>query len=160
MQRSARMKLANRIVEARTARNLSQSELARKAKLNGSTLYRIESGQASPNMTTLGKIAEALGMTVEELIEGSKSAGSNLPFPEGRNMTNQNNYNLSNDEKILIDIVRKIDEKNFIKNLNAYLILNGRLLVSAVTLFGSRQQSVEPLSPDVSHTKKSSVGDE
>ena len=47
---------------------LTQAELALKAGMKQSALARIESGNAGPRKATLSKLAEALGITVEQLI--------------------------------------------------------------------------------------------
>lgn len=49
---------------------ISTSELSRKTNLNYSTLTRIKSGMQS-QPATIGKIAKALGVRVEELIENT-----------------------------------------------------------------------------------------
>jgi ribosome-binding protein aMBF1 (putative translation factor) len=48
---------------------LTQAELASKAGMKQSALARLESGNASPRKATLSKLAEALGITVEQLID-------------------------------------------------------------------------------------------
>ena len=47
---------------------LSQRELAARAKLSVTTVNRIESGQRKPMPRTVRKLAEALGVTPEELL--------------------------------------------------------------------------------------------
>ena len=51
----------------RERRALSQRELAARAKLSVTTINRIESGQHKPMPRTVRKLAEALGVTPEEL---------------------------------------------------------------------------------------------
>ena len=48
---------------------LTQAELALKAGMKQSALARLESGHAGPRTATLLKLAEALGITVEQLID-------------------------------------------------------------------------------------------
>ena len=52
----------------REARALSQRELAALAKLSVTTLNRIEAGRRKPMPKTVRKLAEALGVTPEELL--------------------------------------------------------------------------------------------
>jgi DNA-binding XRE family transcriptional regulator len=48
---------------------LTQAELALKAGMKQSALARLENGNARPRTATLSKLAEALGITVEQLID-------------------------------------------------------------------------------------------
>ncbi len=52
----------------RELRALSQRELAARAKLSVTTVNRIEIGQRKPMPRTVRKLAEALGVTTEELL--------------------------------------------------------------------------------------------
>ncbi len=52
----------------RELRALSQRELAAKAGLSPTTVYRIETGQHKPIPRTLRKLAEALEVRPEELL--------------------------------------------------------------------------------------------
>jgi transcriptional regulator with XRE-family HTH domain len=57
-----------RIREWRKRRKLSYRELAKRAGIALSTLYRVESGAASPTVDLLTKLAAALGVHVTELL--------------------------------------------------------------------------------------------
>ncbi len=48
-----------------------QESLAFKAGISTSTLSRIERGIHAPSLSTLGRIAEALGVTLAELMEAA-----------------------------------------------------------------------------------------
>ncbi len=52
----------------RALRALSQRELAARAKLSVTTVNRIEIGHRKPMPRTVRKLAEALGVTTEELL--------------------------------------------------------------------------------------------
>ena len=52
--------LGERIRKARLARGLTARELAKKAKVDAGTLYRIERGTCNPRPTTHRKIVQAL----------------------------------------------------------------------------------------------------
>jgi len=52
----------------RELRALSQRDLAALAKLSVTTINRIETGQRKPMPRTVRKLAEALGVTPEELL--------------------------------------------------------------------------------------------
>ena len=49
---------------------LTQAELAQKAGLTPAAVARIERNEAEPRMTTLRKLAEALGVEPHELVKG------------------------------------------------------------------------------------------
>jgi XRE family transcriptional regulator, regulator of sulfur utilization len=59
----------------REARGLSQTALAREATVSRITLVRIEGGTQDPTLSTLGRIARALGVRVRDLLppEGRRS---------------------------------------------------------------------------------------
>lgn len=57
-----------RLRELRNLRALSQDELARAAGVGRATLSRIERGETGAHGRTLRKLAEALGVGVEELV--------------------------------------------------------------------------------------------
>lgn len=60
--------LADLVRDAREAKGLSQPALARLARLNVATIYRIETGQISrPHGKTVERIAKALGMRPSRL---------------------------------------------------------------------------------------------
>ena len=48
---------------------LTQTQLAAKAGMNQSSLARLESSNTRPRKTTLAKLAEAMGIEVEQLID-------------------------------------------------------------------------------------------
>ena len=65
---SATRRVAERVVELRRARGLSQEALAKKTGLNRVTLARLERAQHPPNLDTLERIARALRVTIAELV--------------------------------------------------------------------------------------------
>ena len=56
----------------RDRRGLSLHELADRAGVSYVTIARIESGRMSPTVTTLEKLAQALGITVRDLFPREK----------------------------------------------------------------------------------------
>jgi len=58
----------NNLRRLRELRALSQRELAALANLSVTTVNRIENGQHKPMPRTVRKLAEALGVTPEELL--------------------------------------------------------------------------------------------
>jgi transcriptional regulator with XRE-family HTH domain len=60
--------MRTRLREFREARAMSQGDLARKAGFHLMTIARLEAGYGQPNRQALGKLAAALGVTVEQLL--------------------------------------------------------------------------------------------
>lgn len=65
-------KISKKIKLERNKRGLSQIELANKAGVDKNTIWKIETGQVSPTISTLEKIAAALEMDFAALIDVSK----------------------------------------------------------------------------------------
>ncbi|MDZ4796382.1 MAG: helix-turn-helix domain-containing protein [Bacteroidota bacterium] len=61
------MNIGENIKRIRTAKNLSQKEVVTAAKLDTAQYSRIETGKTDPSVSTLVKIAKALGVTLSEL---------------------------------------------------------------------------------------------
>jgi len=61
-------KVAMRIKQLRAAKGFTQEALARKAKLSLGYVARLETGHHDPTVTTLRKLAKALGVPVAELL--------------------------------------------------------------------------------------------
>jgi transcriptional regulator with XRE-family HTH domain len=66
--------LAQNIKRARLKKELSQEKLARLADISTVTLVKIEAGVAKePTITTVAKIADALGVSIDELVGRKKN---------------------------------------------------------------------------------------
>jgi transcriptional regulator with XRE-family HTH domain len=61
-------KLGESVRKYRKKEDISQEELAVKAKLDLTSVSEIESGLRNPSLKTLHKLANALGIKVNELI--------------------------------------------------------------------------------------------
>ena len=62
--------LANNIKKLRETKGLSQEKLARLADVANNTLIKMESGEnKNPTLDTLKKVAKALDVSVDELIQ-------------------------------------------------------------------------------------------
>ncbi len=66
--------VATNLKALRLKRKLSQSEVARKAKMSVSYVSMLERGQRSPPLETVETIAKALGVTPVALLQASESA--------------------------------------------------------------------------------------
>ena len=66
--------LAENIRKLRLKKGLSQEKLARLADISNNTLIKIEQGIAKePTITTVTKIASALGVSIDILVKGNKN---------------------------------------------------------------------------------------
>ncbi len=75
----------DRIRELRNLKGVSQARLAVTAGMDPATLNRIEQGKGNPNLRTLEKLADALGVGVVDLLEpeaGKADAPPSSPEPE------------------------------------------------------------------------------
>lgn len=54
--------------EIRKQRKMTQKELSERAKVNRINISQYEGGVKNPNLTTVQKLASALGCTIEQLI--------------------------------------------------------------------------------------------
>jgi len=63
------IRVHNRLAELRTARGLSAAALATTIDVSRQTVYAIESGDYAPNTAVALKLAQALGVAVEELFQ-------------------------------------------------------------------------------------------
>lgn len=68
MRSEATKRVAERVVELRIARNLSQEALAQKARINRVTLARLEHALHPPRLDTLERLARALGVPIADLV--------------------------------------------------------------------------------------------
>ena len=67
------MKLSEKILSLRTARGLSQGDLAEKLEVSRQSVSKWETGQSVPDLDKIIKIADLFGVTVDELVrEGEK----------------------------------------------------------------------------------------
>lgn len=74
------MSFGKKVTEYRERKNMSQAELARRAKMHVGHLNRIEKGTRNPpsRMVTIIKMVEVLGLTPEEANEFLVLAGYSL----------------------------------------------------------------------------------
>ena len=70
--------IGKRVTEARVRLGMSQEDLASESLLSLRTIQRIESGQTSPRGDTLKRLATALKVPVEELIDSEMEEDANL----------------------------------------------------------------------------------
>ena len=57
-----------RLASLRAAAGLTQSELARKSNMQRAYIWRVEDGRTLPSLRTAAKLAEALDISLSELL--------------------------------------------------------------------------------------------
>lgn len=75
------LQLANRIVTLRKTRRMSQMEFSRKTGLPQMTIFRLEAGRHNPQLDTIITVADALGISLLELLQGIGPQNT-LPLPK------------------------------------------------------------------------------
>lgn len=68
-----------RLKDVRQRKALTQQQLADRAGVNRVTIARIETGRDEPFPTTLRKVADALGVETEELLEPAREPATRAP---------------------------------------------------------------------------------
>lgn len=63
-------RFGKRLREVRTAQGLSQMELAELLSVTATYIGRLERGERSPSLSTIARLAKALGVSVSEMCEG------------------------------------------------------------------------------------------
>ena len=66
------MNIGENIKRIRTAKQLSQKEVTINASLDSAQYSRIENGKTDPSVTTLERIAKALGVSLSELFAATE----------------------------------------------------------------------------------------
>jgi transcriptional regulator with XRE-family HTH domain len=104
--------LGNNLAEYRKKLKISQRELGRRSGVSGQMISKIENDNTIPSFTTLSKIADALGITLNELLAG-ESEVIGVETDDVHGILDIINYSgsiklddieLTNDEKNLISL--------------------------------------------------------
>lgn len=61
--------MSNKIKEVRTSKSMSRRDMKALTGIDVHRMSRYENGQKVPNVETMKKIADALGVTISELVE-------------------------------------------------------------------------------------------
>lgn len=75
--------LGKRIAELRRERGINQETLAELTMLHRVTIAKYETGQVEPGALALGRIADALGVTTDELLCRTEKTPPFLPLAKG-----------------------------------------------------------------------------
>jgi transcriptional regulator with XRE-family HTH domain len=79
MEPEVAARLASNVAQLREARGLTQQQMAKLAGVPRATWAHLESGHANPTLTVLNRAAEALQVSLEELIRRPGSAVKRYP---------------------------------------------------------------------------------
>jgi transcriptional regulator with XRE-family HTH domain len=63
------VKIGDKVKRERIAQTMTQEQLARKAGISPAALVRIERNQSDPHVSTIRKVADALGIDARRLVE-------------------------------------------------------------------------------------------
>ena len=74
--------LARNLASLRHVRALTQEALAKAAKLPRSTIANLESGEGNPSLVVLVKVAQALGVPIDELLASPRALVRHWPAAE------------------------------------------------------------------------------
>lgn len=96
------MNIGDNIKRIRLAKNLSQKEVTISSKLDSAQYSRIETGKTDPSVTTLERIAQALGVSLAEL------------FASGEEVNEVNSHDKSVMEKVTLVETLPDEERNTI----------------------------------------------
>ena len=83
------MSFANNLVELRKINDLSQEDLAEKIGVSRQTLSKYETGESLPDIEKCSMIANAFGVSLDDLISYEKSDSQNLGYvipPKGKHI--------------------------------------------------------------------------
>ncbi|MNJ97147.1 transcriptional repressor DicA [compost metagenome] len=108
--------LAKKIKELRTRKGFSQDELSVAAQLNLRTIQRIESGETEPRGDTLKRLAAALQVTPNELIDWTEEEDTTVLMFLNISALSFIVFPLLG---VIVPFVLWVSKKDKIKNLNA-----------------------------------------
>lgn len=108
LQNNFIMKLGDKIKKTREAKGWSQKELALSLKMDQSQYSKIENNKTDPHLSTIEKIADALGISTEELFSADKI------FKE-----------VSSFDKSLVEKMQMIEQLEDIEKKSVYSIIDG-----------------------------------
>jgi Zn-dependent peptidase ImmA (M78 family)/DNA-binding XRE family transcriptional regulator len=95
--------LSHNLRRFRGDKKLSQADVAERARLSRVAYGNIESGTAKPKVATLMRIAEVLGVKLQELLTPTRPLGA-VRFRALKRMTSR--------EQVLVDVVRWLENYN------------------------------------------------
>lgn len=110
------VKIGNFIAERRKQKNLTQAQLAEKLNITDRAVSKWETGRSMPDSSVMLELCEILEISVNELLRGEKIMTENK----------------QQDEQLLLDMAKELEEKNNTVWRSMWVIL----IVSMIALFG------------------------
>ena len=105
--------ISDNIKRVREAKGLSQKEVITAIGMGAAQYSRIENGKTDPSVSTVEKIAKALGVTMAEL------------FTDGEDLREVNSFDKTLMERVaLIDGLNKEEQKTIFTILDAFISKN------------------------------------
>ena len=62
-------KLGNNLKKIRTSKGITQGDIARSLEVGRGYISNVENGKTNPTLSTISKLAKALGVTTDELLK-------------------------------------------------------------------------------------------
>jgi len=62
-------KLGNNLKRIRTEKNISQGDIARELGVSRGFVSNLENGKTNPTLATISRVADALGVSTDELLK-------------------------------------------------------------------------------------------
>lgn len=104
------MKIGERIRALRLDAGMTQEELAQRIGLKKQNISRYENSRVEPNIRTAKRIAEALGVSLEEMAVGVSVSDAPLSSPDSELFSNS--AILTEDEQELVSKYQQLTELN------------------------------------------------
>lgn len=108
------MSVADRIKERRLGLGITQTQLAKNAKLTPAAISQFESGSRKPSFDALSKLAKALRVTTDYLLKGEQTSYERiLADPKAGKMLQGIMELPEKDKDLLFEIYELLRLKNF-----------------------------------------------
>ncbi len=76
------MTLGEKILSLRTARDMSQDDLAEKLEVSRQSVSKWETGQSTPDLDKIIKLADLFGVGVDELVRSGEAPRTQVVYVE------------------------------------------------------------------------------
>lgn len=103
------MSLSENIIHFRKLRNMTQLDLSKKLNISHKTISSWESGRTKPNVGFLIELSNALGVSMDDLMESEK-----IPLIDNASFAMLESFNSLNDQdkKLVLNIIEDLQNRN------------------------------------------------